>query len=84
MTPELVETNAIFSALPVEAQQVFTSYWHAPLNALQTRHGSPNPQLSTDVELLVKLFFVHGYMTALRAERERRQELIAKLTRTLD
>ncbi len=74
------EADKIFRLLPVEAQEAFTANWDGALNPVIARRGEvPDPEQKEAVEDLIKLFFVHGYSAALKAEKQRNAQLTTKV-----
>jgi len=69
---ELEEANQIFGVLPIDAQQKFNRIWDGILSDIESRRGPMNnPELLPFVDMLVRLFYVSGYSSALDAEKVR-------------
>lgn len=76
MSDELSETNEIFYCLPVDVQSAFTERWNGTMGDVIARRGPiPDPDQAESVEILVKLFFIHGYMASQREAQEEMQKI---------
>ncbi len=75
------EIADIFGALPIEAQNYCNEQWSAAFSIAQSRHVEPaDAEQKAATEDLVRLFFVHGYMTAMRETRKLTDAIAATIT----
>jgi hypothetical protein len=63
--------DEIFGTLPVDIQANFTRLWNEPLHTAIARRGAvPDPTQQEAVEVLLKMFYVHGYVAHLQSVRD--------------
>lgn len=77
--------DEIFGALPIEAQNYCNEQWKAAFEMAQSRHlVAPDPEQKAATDDLVRLFFVQGYVTAMREAKKTIDEVQGLIRENID